>query len=90
MLLQVFSINVYALLDHSATLYFETFKVAMNFNVLPDVLIESFSIITLVGDSVVANRFYRSCPILLLPNKVTLVDLVELDMVEFDVILGMD
>ena len=42
-----------------------------------------------MGDSVLAERVFRSCPILL-SNRVTLVDLVELDMLEFDVILGMD
>ncbi|XP_049414730.1 uncharacterized protein LOC125877491 [Solanum stenotomum] len=39
-----------------------------------------------VGDSVVARKVYRSCPISL-SHKVTLVDLVELDMLDFDVIL---
>jgi len=42
-----------------------------------------------VGDSIVAKRVYRGCPISF-PNRVTLVDLVELDMLDFDVILGMD
>ena len=42
-----------------------------------------------MGDSVLAERVFRSCPILL-SNRVTLVDLVELDMLDFDVILGMD
>ena len=35
------------------------------------------------------RRVFKSCPIFL-PNKVTWVDLVELDMVYFDVIFGMD
>ena len=42
-----------------------------------------------MGDSVVAKRVYRSCPILL-SIIVTLVDLVEVDMFDFDVILGVD
>ena len=42
-----------------------------------------------VADLVVATRVYRSCQISL-PNRVTLVDLFELDMLEFDVMLGMD
>ena len=42
-----------------------------------------------MGDSIVAKRFYRNCPVVL-PNRVTLVDLVELAMFDFDIILGMD
>ena len=41
-----------------------------------------------MGELVVSKRLYRSCPILL-PNRVSYVDLVELDMLDFDIILGM-
>ena len=41
-MLHVFSINVYALLDSGATLYFVTPLVAKNLNVLPDVLMDHF------------------------------------------------
>mgnify|MGYP003624051582 CR=1 FL=1 len=61
----------------------------MQFDVLPYVLLKPFSGCTPVGDSVVAKRVYRKCPISL-SHRVTLVDLVELDMLDFDVILGMD
>ena len=37
----------------------------------------------------VAKRVYKGCPISL-PNRVTLVDLIELDMLDFDIMLGMD
>ena len=63
--------------------------VVMKFFVLPDNFVELFSVTTPVGDSIVAKRVYKSCPILL-SNRATLVDLVELDMLDFDVILGMD
>ncbi|KAH0773630.1 hypothetical protein KY290_010767 [Solanum tuberosum] len=88
-ILQVFSIDVYALLDPGATLSFVTPLVAMKFEILPEELVEPFSVSTPVGDSVVAKRVYRSCPISL-SHKVTLVDLIELDMLDFDVILGID
>ena len=88
-MLEVFSINFYELLHHGAPLYLVNLLVFMKFNVLLDVLIEPFLVITTVGDSVVAKRLFRRCPIILF-NRVTLVDLVELDMSEFDVILGMD
>ena len=63
--------------------------IVRKFNVLHDVLIEPFSVCTLVGDSVLAKRVYRKCP-LMLPNRVSLSHLVELDMFDFDIILGMD
>ena len=88
-MLQVFSINGYALLDPSPIVSFLTPLVSRKFNVLPDVLIEPFSIITPMGDSVVAKRAYISYPIIF-PSRVTLVDLVELDILYFNVILGMD
>ena len=41
-----------------------------------------------MGVSVVVDRGYKCC-LILLPNRVTLVDLIELDMIDFGVILGM-
>ena len=41
---------------------------------------------TPVDESVVANRVYRNCSIIF-PNRVTHVELVEFDMVDFDIIL---
>ena len=87
-MLQVFSINFYALLDPGATLSFLTPLMSMKFYVFSDVLVERFSVITSVGDSIVAKRVYRSCPILF-PNRVKLADFVKLNMLDFDVILGM-
>ena len=88
-MLQVFSINVYDLLYPCATLSFITPLVARKFDILPDILNEPFKVTTPVGDLVVAKRVYRNCPIML-PNRVTHVELVELDMVDFNIILGMD
>ena len=64
---------------------FLTPVVAKKFYVLPNILIEPFLVTTPVGDSVMDRRVYRSYPIFF-PNRVTWVDLVELDMVYFDVI----
>ena len=83
----MFSNNVYALLYPSATLSFVFPLVAGKLNVLQDVLMKPFSVTTPVVDSVVAKRVFRSFPISF-HNTITLVDLIELDMVEFDVILG--
>ncbi|XP_070023681.1 uncharacterized protein [Nicotiana sylvestris] len=42
-----------------------------------------------VGDSIVANHVYRGC-IVLINDRPTSVDLVELVMLDFDAIMGMD
>ncbi|WMV25033.1 hypothetical protein MTR67_018418 [Solanum verrucosum] len=85
----VFQLDVYAFVDPGGTLSFVTPYVAMRFDVFPNVLLEPFIVSSPIGDSVVAKRVYRKCPISL-SHRVTLVDLVELDMLEFDVILDMD
>ncbi|KAH0747210.1 hypothetical protein KY285_008867 [Solanum tuberosum] len=87
-MLKVIQLDVYALLDPDATLSFVTPYVSMRFDVLPDVVIEPFSVSTPIGDSVVAKMVYRRCPVSLC-HIVTLVDLVERDMLDFDVILVM-
>ncbi|XP_069143301.1 uncharacterized protein [Solanum lycopersicum] len=86
---KVFSIDVYALLDSGATLSFITPLVSKKFDILPDILNEPFMVTTPVGESVIAKRVYRNCP-LMFHNRVTHVELVEFDMIDFDVILGMD
>ena len=42
-----------------------------------------------MGEFVVAKRVYKDYPIMF-PNRVSYVELVEHDMLDFDVILGMD
>ena len=87
-MLQVFSIDLNELLDPSATLPFVTPLVSMIFDMLPDVFHEPFWFSTPMDDSVPVKRIYRSC-LMSLHNRVTLVDLVELDMLNIDVKLGM-
>ena len=88
-LLKIFTLDVYALLDLGATLSSVAPLVSKKFDVLPEILDEPFLVSTPVGESVVAKRVYRNCPITL-TNRVSYVDLVELDMFDFDIILGMD
>ena len=75
-MLQLFSFDVYSLLDTGFKMLFVTSIVAMKFDVLPEILEEPFfildSVSTLVGDSVVVKRVYKSCPISF-PNIVTLI-----------------
>ncbi|XP_069152830.1 uncharacterized protein [Solanum lycopersicum] len=72
-----------------ASLSFVTPYFAMNFDIISEQLSEPFSFSTLVGKFILAERLYHDCPISV-NHKSTMADLVELDMVEFDVNLGMD
>ena len=65
------------------------FSIAIQFSVSPETLSEPFSLSTPVDDPVTARRAYRNFPITV-SQKVTSEDLVELEMVDFNVILGMD
>ena len=84
-MLKVFTIDVYALLDPGAAMSFVSPLVAKKFDILPDILHEPFIVSTPVGESVVETRVYRNCPIML-PNRVFYIDVVELDMLDFDII----
>uniref|UniRef100_M1DSR9 Gag-pol polyprotein n=1 Tax=Solanum tuberosum TaxID=4113 RepID=M1DSR9_SOLTU len=88
-MLKVFHFDVYALLDPRATLYFVTPYVAMGFDVVPKILLETFLVSTHIGESIVAKRVCRNC-LVLVSQRVTHVDLVEVDMLDFDVILEID
>ena len=55
--------------------------ISMNFDILPEQLLEPFSVSTPVGDSILAERVYRDCPVFI-NHKSTMADLVELDMVD--------
>ncbi|KAG5610927.1 hypothetical protein H5410_022208 [Solanum commersonii] len=61
----------------------------MNFDILPEKLIEPFSFSTPVGESILVKTVYSDCTISV-NHKSTMADIVELDVVDFDVILGMD
>ena len=86
---KLFSLDLYALIDPDTTLSFVTPLIAKRFKILPDILHELILVSTSVGESVVAKRVYQNCPISF-PNRVSNVYLVELDMLDFDIILGMD
>ena len=88
-MLQIFHVHVYTLLDPGASLSFVTLYIERNFGISLKILAEPFSVSTLVGKTIIAQRVYRNCPIMIF-QKVTSADLVELEMTNFDVILGMD
>ena len=70
-------------------LSFFTPLVAKKFDILPNTLHEPFIVSNPVGESVVSKKVYKNYPILF-PNRVIYVELVEIDMHDFDVIFGMD
>ena len=77
------------MLDLGSTLSFLTLYIVVQFSVSPETLAEPFSVSTPVGDLVIARQVFKNCPVTV-SQKVTSADLVEFEMVEFDVILGMD
>ncbi|XP_070009969.1 uncharacterized protein [Nicotiana sylvestris] len=81
--------DVYALIGPGSTLSYITPFVAMKFGIEPDQLHEPFSVSTLVGESIVTARVYRGC-VVTVRGRDTMVDLIELGMVDFYVIMGMD
>ncbi|XP_059312013.1 uncharacterized protein LOC132063479 [Lycium ferocissimum] len=59
------------------------------FGVEPEKLHEPYEVSTPVGESVLARRIYRGCPVRVY-HRLTTTDLAELEMVDFDIIMGMD
>ncbi|XP_070034838.1 uncharacterized protein [Nicotiana tomentosiformis] len=74
--------------QNRSTLSYVTPLVASKFGIKLE-FVKHFEVSTPVGDSVIAKRVYRGC-ILVVHSRSTVADLIELDMVEFDVIMGMD
>ena len=87
--LQVYHVHIYAFLDPGASLSFVTIYIVVDFGVSPKILAEPFSVSTPVGKSIIVWRVYRNF-LVMISQKVTSVDLVELKMTDFDVIPDMD
>ncbi|XP_070050567.1 uncharacterized protein [Nicotiana tomentosiformis] len=88
-ILTVRSHDVYALIDPGTTLSYVTPYVAMEFGIEPEQLHETFSVSTLIGDSIVAVKVYMDC-VVTVHGRDTLADVIELGMVDFSIIMGMD
>ncbi|XP_070028978.1 uncharacterized protein [Nicotiana sylvestris] len=58
-------------------------------DVVTEKLCEPFEVFTPVGESVIARCIYMGCPVKV-HHRLTVADLVELEMLDFDVIMGMD
>ncbi|XP_070004699.1 uncharacterized protein [Nicotiana sylvestris] len=88
-ILYVQVIDCYALIDPGSSLSYFTPFIASSFGVEPEQLHEPFSVSNPVGDSITAVRVYRNC-VVTICGHATMTDLIELGMVDFDVIMGMD
>ena len=84
----IFNFTVYALFDPGVSSSFVTPYVAMIFKIIPEQFREPFNVSTPIGESIMVERVYRDCPNFV-SHKSTTTDLIELDIVDFDVILGM-
>lgn len=82
---KVLTFKVYALLDPRKSLSFVTPYIKTNVVIL----IETFQWFYTFGESILVDRVYHGCAIFV-NSKETMTNLVELDIVDFDVTLGMD
>ena len=64
-MLQVFSTDVYDLLEPGSTLSFVSPLIACKFDIFPDIFNEPFAVTSPVGKSIVARKVYRNFPIML-------------------------
>ncbi|XP_070044999.1 uncharacterized protein [Nicotiana tomentosiformis] len=77
------------LFDSGSTYSYVSSYFALYLVVPRDSLSAPVYVSTLMGDAIVADRVYRSC-VVIIGSLATSEDLLLLDMVDFDVILGMD
>ncbi|XP_070025996.1 uncharacterized protein [Nicotiana sylvestris] len=88
-ILLVCSHNAYAIMDPGSPFSYVTPYFAINLGLEPEELSEPFLVSTPVGESVKVTRVYRGCTVSV-QGRNTKADLIELEMVDFDVIMGMD
>ncbi|XP_060183004.1 uncharacterized protein LOC132612953 [Lycium barbarum] len=87
--LTICSYNVYALIDPGSNLSYVTLLIAGKFGIVLELLNEPFSVSTPVGEPAITRKIYRGCSVVVCGRQ-TIADLIELQMVDFDVIMGMD
>ncbi|XP_070039555.1 uncharacterized protein [Nicotiana tomentosiformis] len=75
--------------DPGSTLSYITPFIAGKFGIVPEIISDSFAVSTPVRESIIARRVYRGCTVTVYSHR-TSADLVELEMMDFDAIMGMD
>ncbi|XP_070036532.1 uncharacterized protein [Nicotiana tomentosiformis] len=88
-ILTVQSHDVYALINPGFSLSYVTPYVATSFGIEPEQLHEPFSVSTPVDESIMVVQIYREC-VVTVHGRDTMVDLIELGIINFDLIMGMD
>ncbi|XP_070040575.1 uncharacterized protein [Nicotiana tomentosiformis] len=88
-ILSVCSFDALALIDPGSTHSYVSSYFALRFSRQPELLNDPFLVATLVGESLLAEYVYRACQIRV-EGRDTLVDLIVLDMIDFDMLMGMD
>ncbi|KAJ1433763.1 Zinc finger, CCHC-type [Sesbania bispinosa] len=88
-ILSICSRDAHVLFDPGATHSFVSLSFATQLGKSPSSLDETLAVTTLVGEILLADCVYRSC-VVSIEGKELFANLIALDMVDFDVILGMD
>ncbi|XP_059277567.1 uncharacterized protein LOC132031617 [Lycium ferocissimum] len=83
------SFDAYSLIDPGSKLSYVTPYFALDFGMEPERLLEPFAVDTPLDIPVIASRVYRNC-VIVIKGRETMADLYELELVDFDVIMGMD
>ncbi|WMV23781.1 hypothetical protein MTR67_017166 [Solanum verrucosum] len=88
-ILSVCSFDAITLIDPRSTHSYVSSYFAIRFDRLPKLLKDPFLVATPVGESLLVKRVYKFCQ-LSVQGKCIVADLFELEMVDFDLILGID
>ncbi|XP_070052699.1 uncharacterized protein [Nicotiana tomentosiformis] len=85
----VCSFDALALIDPGFTHSYVSSYFALRFSRQPELLNDHFLVATPVGESLLAEYVYHACQIRV-DGRDTLADLIVLDMIDFDMMMGMD
>ncbi|XP_070018135.1 uncharacterized protein [Nicotiana sylvestris] len=88
-ILSVCSFDALALIDPGSTHSYMSTYFALRFSRHPKLLNDPFLVSTPVGESLLAEYVYRAC-LIRVEGRDTLDDLIVLDMINFDMLMGMD
>ncbi|XP_070046555.1 uncharacterized protein [Nicotiana tomentosiformis] len=88
-MLIIFSHDACALIEPGSTLSCITPFVVGKFGIVPEILSDPFAVSTLVGELINSKWVYRGC-MLTVCGLQTSADLVEIEMLDLDAIMGMD
>ena len=88
-MINILTLDFYVMLDPGTSLSFVIVNVANQFEILLEKFCEPFYVSTPIEESILAERVYCGC-LIYIYHKNTMANIVELDMVNFYVILSID